>query len=428
MNNAVSKLNILKMFNRKYYNADGSSVKTVPVLLPLKLFIKIPVLLLLLIPLTVMLGIRQNAELAEWWSIHVAQRYTEFVGRIASVFSISLFELAVIALIIVGIFLLVKLFKCLYLNKFRPIINGLVSLGIVAVVILNLFVTSMGFGYYRADMPIPQSGSDYNAKQAAIASQYFIDDFNDLCDKFERDENGCVICPYSFSELALLIKNEYARLDSGYFYSYTPTAKAIVNSGVLSSFLITGITFLPVGEACVNVDAPPTTITYTMTHELAHTKGVQREGDANLISYYLLISSDNDYLRYCGYYATIYSFISSVSLAGDNETYTSLYQSINRDVRAEYKFANKYWNSQPDIIGQIGEFFNNIYLTLNGAINGTGSYEDGNQSTTETPTDPDGNPIIDPETQKPVVVPVYSQIQKVYFYLYEQANGVPPKA
>lgn len=383
---------------------------------------------MLLIPLIVMNAVRTDTELAEWWTVNIEQGYTKFAGVLTSWLPISVFELIFIILVSLAIFLFVRLVVNLCKKRFKAILGGALYLGAAALVVLNLYTMSMGFGYYRADMPVPQAGADYNAEQASTAARYFVSDFNALCDKLERDENGCVICPYDFRTLAKLMRDEYARLDDEYFFSYTPLAKPVLNSKILSDFLITGITFLPVGEASVNIDVPPTTSTYTMAHEIAHTKGVQREGDANLISYYVLLSSDNDYLRYCGYYATIYSFIRAVSLAGEHETYSEIYNSVSAKPDVEYDFTNKYWEAQPDIMGQIGEFFNNIYLTFNGASNGTGSYDNGNQSGVIKPVDPDtGDPIIDPDTQKPVIIPVYSQVQKVYFYLYEQKFGTPPK-
>ncbi len=419
---------ILRPIRRtRYYNADGTRASTVPQRVKKAPFITAAVIALLAIPLIVMNAVRTDPELAEWWTIHIAQGYTRFAGAFTSWLAISVYELLIIILVSLCVFLFVRLVINLSKKRFKAILNGALAMGAAAMVVLNLYMASMGFGYYRADMPLPQAGANYKGGQAAIAARYFVDDFNKLCDKLERDENGCVICPYDFRELSKLMEKEYSRLDDEYFFSYTPLAKPVLNSKLLSWLSITGITFLPIGEASVNTDVPPTTVTYTMAHEIAHTKGVQREGDANLISYYVLLSSENDYLRYCGYYATIYGFIRSVSLAGESEQYSEIYDSVSKKPNAEYKYADAYWEAQPDIIGELGEFFNNIYLVFNGASNGTGSYNNGNQSGVIKPVDPEtGDPIIDPDTQKPVIIPVYSQVQKLYFALYEQKFGVPP--
>ncbi len=408
------------------YSIDGTRTVRVKSRVRMLPFVFAAVICLLLIPLIIMNALRTDGGTAEWWTQNVARQWEYGIGTLTSVIPFSIFELLLCSLIVVGVYLFVRLVINLCRAEFKKILTGILAIGIAAVYVLNLYTMSMAFGYYRAPMPIKQAGQNYNAHQAGVVARYFVSDYNALCEKFERDENGCVICPYAFGDLAELMRDEYKRVDDPYFFSYTPAVKPLVNSWFLSDLLITGITFLPTGEANLNVDAPPTTVTYTMAHELAHTKGVQREGDANMLSYYVLLTSENDYLRYCGYYATIYSFVQAVSLAGDLDAYAEIVSSMSGLAVWEHRYTSDYWASQPDIMGQIGEFFNNIYLVFNGAENGTDSYNDGNQSSVIQPTDPEtGDPIIDPDTEKPVIIPVYSAIQKLYFYIYESACGVP---
>lgn len=412
----------------KFYTADGVRTVAVKRKLPLMPFVLAAVICALAIPLAVMNAVRVDTEIAEWWTRHIEQGWEVFAGTLTSWLPVSVFELCIVFLIGLGVFLYVRLIVNLGAARFKRILTGLLWLGTAAIFIFDMYTMSMGFGYYRAPMPLYTAGADYTAHQTVTAAQYFLDDYNALANGLERDENGCVKCPYTFRELAKQLKLEYARLDDDYFFSYTPTAKEIVNSWILSDFMITGITFLPTGEANLNVEVPPTSVTSTLAHELAHTKGIQREGDANMLSYYILLSSQDDYLRYCGYYATFYSFLYAVAITGESQAFSQMKQSLSPLITAEQRYTQKFWDEQPDIMGQIGEFFNNIYLMFNGATNGTGSYNDGTQSGIVIPTDPDTDePIIDPDTQKPVIIPVYSTLQKMYFYIYEQQFGAPSK-
>lgn len=408
------------------FSVRGDRAETVPRRMRLAPFILAAVFCALTVPFIIMNVLRTDPEIAEWWTSHIARGWVRALGALTSFMPISIFELLLCLIILVGIFLFVRLVINLCKARFRTILIGIAAIGVAVMYILDLYMLSMGFGYYRAEMPKYLAGDKYNADQAVAVADYFLADYNALAEKFERDENGCVVCPYSFRELAGIMRDEFKRLDDPYFFSYTPLAKPVANSWFMSASLITGVTFLPTGEANVNVVAPPTTITYTMAHELAHAKGVMREGDANLISYYVMLSSKNDYIRYCGYYATFYDFVSCVGLAGDSDNYARLLAGVSELSDREHEYTYEYWRSQPDIIGEIGEFFNNWYLESNGVQNGTGSYDDGNQSGTVTPIDPDTNlPQIDPDTQKPVVLPVYSEVQKTYFYIYESMFGVP---
>lgn len=406
--------------SRRIYDIGGHGAEESKPRLRLTCFILAAVICVLAVFFLIMDGIRSNAAIAEKWTMSVGRAWENTVGHITSVLPVSVFELLIGAAVVVGVFLFVRLVINLCGAKFKRILTGLLSVGVVVVFVLNLYMLSMGFGYYRAKLPLNQAGEDYDAAQAKAVALYFLEDFNALADKFDRDENGCVICPYTFSELSELMRREYSRaVDElnahDYFFTYTPKAKHIVNSWLMSDFFITGITFLPTGEANVNVAIPPTTIPLTMAHELAHAKGVQREGDANLIAEYVLLSSSDDYLRYCGYYETSYATRSAVWLAGDEQGYKDIVRGVSQSVVAEYNYESDYWDAQIDIIGEIGELFNNIYLKLNGAINGTGSYGDGNQSSQV--------PSVDPDTGEEVIKPVYSQLQKIYFYLFEARNA-----
>lgn len=408
------------------YSARGDMAESVPRRLRLVPFVLAAVFCALLAFFSVMTELRTDPELAEWWTQNVAQGVVRVIGALTSFLPISVFEILVIVVVACALFLFVRLVINLCRAQFRKIFMGLLAAGVAAMYVLDMYMLSMGFGYYRAAMPKYLAGDDYNSKQATAVADFVLADYNALAEKFKRDKNGCVVCPYTFGELAELMRKEYARLDDDYFFSYTPKAKPVVNGWFMSASLITGVTFLPTGEANVNTAAPPTTITYTMAHELAHAKGVMREGDANLISYYVLLSSKNDYLRYCGYVATFYDFVDCVQLAGDSESFSRIIASVSPLIDGELAYTYDYWRSQPDIMGEISEFFNNWYLESNGVENGTGSYDDGNQSGTVTPIDPDTNkPIIDPDTNKPVVKPVYSEVQKTYFRIYESKFGTP---
>lgn len=409
-----------RRIGRRHYTIDGFGAVTVCRPIGKAVFRLAAAFCALVIPLIVMLDVRTDPHLAEWWTRNIQLGWERVVGTLTSWIPCSLLELLIISVIGLGVFMYIRLIVNLGRANFKRIVLGAAAIAVGLTYVLNLYVFSMGFGYYRAEMPLPQSQKKYDAKQAGAVVEYFFEDYKQLALKMKRDENGCVIRPYTFSVLADKLRYEFSKLDGGYFGTYTPKPKQIVNSWFLSDMLITGITFLPTGEANVNVAAPPTISAITTAHEIAHTKGVMREGDANLLARYVLISSDDDYLRYCGYYASFDNLLETLILTEDYDSYTIYGLEIDKLVYNEKLYAYEYWRSQPDIIGKIAEFFNNLYLESNGAPNGTGSYNDGNTSEVVTPIDPStGEPSRDPTTGEIVREIFFSQVQKMFFAVYE---------
>lgn len=379
----------------------------------------------LAIPLVVMLDIRTDTAVAEWWTMNIEAGWLRVVGTITSALPFSVTEFLAVCLIVLCCFLYVRLIVNLGAKRFKRIVTGLLAMAVGGIYLLDLYVLSMAFAYYRAPMPMLQSENRYDIESLKPVVEYFLADYNTLADKLRRDGNGCVECPYDFDELVERIKIEFARLDRDYFIEYTPTAKPLVNSWAQTKTLITGMTFLPFGEATINVESPPSTRTITIAHELAHTKGVFREGDANLLARYILLTADDDYLRYCGYYAAFDNLLDALLLADEScESYSEFYNRQSVRIYYERLYSYEFWSSQPNTIGEISEFLNDLYLKLNGAVNGTGSYVDGNVGGVTTPIDPTtGKPVKDPATEKPIRIINYSQVQKMFFALYEKQSS-----
>lgn len=361
--------------------------------------------------LGVLLWLRTLPAAAEWIAAHISAGYVNAAGHLVSAVPFSVFEWLVLMTAATALTLLVAGVVGLCRKRFMAVASGALAVAFLALNVLNLYTLTAGFAYYRDAPPVPESTRAYTDGEAQAAAQYFLDDFTELSGQFERDEHGMVISPYTPRQMSDRIAAEYARLGDWY-YTYTPRAKGMVFSKLMSALRLTGITFLPLAEPNVNTDMPASELPHTMAHEMAHAKGVAREGDANLVAYYLLITSDDDYLRYCGYYA---SFIDMrVPIADEEGNLAMRSPGVPEAVWAEYRAANAYWVGQPDVIGSISEFFNNLYLKLNGADNGTGSYND--------PIT--GSDLVDTgemdEGGRPVFQAVYSQLTKVYFAVYEQ--------
>jgi len=178
-------------------------------------------------------------------------------------------------------------------------------------------------------------------------------------------------------------------------------------SFLFREFNITGISFAPTTEPNINYLTPDSQLVSTMAHEIAHSKGAMREQDANLVAAYILLNSDDPYLRYSGYFTTFYSIISLSNYVGDEDKYGELSNSLRDEIKGDYQYSRSYWEKY-DFLDDMATWFNNLYLMIVGN-KGVSSYVD----------TPDIDETTDPDTGDPVYyIKEYSPYQKLYFYFY----------
>ncbi len=372
--------------------------------------------------LVVLLLLKTNVAICEFVATTIARGWIWFMGHLLGWIPISFYELFLIVAIsglIVCIVFIVR-----YFCKRKPMqaISLLLTVLIVALCGVNLYTTTASFSYDREPLPtevlMSYSGDDITYDDALAIADYVISQVNEYYDNTPHDNDGNVILP-SLAELNDLLQEEYKRLDSvgnGYFSSYTPNVKGILNKRIMSEMHVAGVFFAPFGEPNVNVTRMDLYTPSTMAHELAHAKGVMRESDANTVAVYLLLTSQNSYLRYSGYVYCMYSALSIVSVYPNSDTdYFNLLESINKGVLTELSNYSKHW-SQYTLFADIGEFFNNIYLKLQGEKDGTGSYEKPPVIEWTGENDDDGNEII--------YIIEFSNIENVLINLYKQGKLV----
>ena len=328
--------------------------------------------------LVLLLILRTNSTVSEWMATNVSREWIVFFSKISSVFPFSLYETFLYVIIIMFIALVttsVVLFCKRY--KARATVYLLV-IAIVGISFADIYTLSAGFAYNRGEVDVPVIEEEYftvaNEEEIIELAEFLVEDFNAVARAVERDKDGRTISPYSHAELSDVIAKEYERLDDEYFSAYTPKVKAIASKNIMSHMQITGVFFAPFGEANVNPLTPDSDMPVTMAHELAHAKGVMRESDANLVAYYVTITSEDEYLRYCGYKAC-YWYLFSVVSSFDGRESNRLYDSLDDSIKKEWELNKEFWSNYT-LLDKISDFFNDIYLKLQGQKEGSNSYND----------------------------------------------------
>lgn len=351
--------------------------------------------------------LRNYRDFSENYSRTFVRFYCLVFGNISSLFPFSIFELFVIGtiayIIIWIVFFIIKTKRTGIKNSVQMILR----LAIIFVNILVVYQATAGFEYERYKVDIPQHTTLIeDPKEYREIGFHFLKDFNYCASQLEFNNEGSVVAPYSDDELFYNLKYEYTKLDSDYFHSYTPRAKPMYfTSWAYTLLSISGVSFVPTGEANYNIMCPDAYKPFTIAHELAHAKGSMPEEDANLVAAYICLNSEDPYIRYSGYNVAFWSLSSLVLATNVEEDYKEFFGSINTNIFKNNSYENKFWSDRA-IFDKISDWINDLYLKANND-KGTISYTD----------DID---VIHDKTE--YVVRSYSRYQALLLWIYFDKN------
>ena len=345
--------------------------------------------------------------IAEAWTRGFGQFYFSVVGPTVSWFPLSITELYYITIgiiILVSIIQLIKRFV-----KHKPIegVKKILKIANIITATLLTYTITFEFGYKREPVDLPFYSEKVENSEFKDIYNYFAEDLNYCISQLEFTEEGDLVINKSIREISELVEKSYDIIDSDYFFKTTVHAKPMMSSVIYRELQITGITFAPFGEANVNYLATSLEIPVTIAHELAHTKGVMRENEANQVAFYVCLNSDDVYLRFSAYALYFYQMSIMTSSSYMNKADREDLVLIDSNYYLSRQYASKYWKDH-DLMEKIGDWFNNLYIKSSGDPNGTASYSGGTQTDSGDPTPEDPTLL--------TLVP--SQYQKLFFENY----------
>jgi hypothetical protein len=192
-----------------------------------------------------------------------------------------------------------------------------------------------------------------------------------------EDGQGVFRLPDKAAGIRYQARDAVKELSESYdeFDGYTPLPKLVFFSEYMSKIEITGV-FCPFTmEANVDADIPDYSIASTMCHELAHLHGYIREDEADFISYYACVNSDNEIVRYSGLMSALIEAGNALAET-DMDAYTQIRarypDAVNRDLADN----SSYWaqfDEKPAAI--TANSVNDAYIKMSGDSNGVISYD-----------------------------------------------------
>ena len=364
-----------------------------------------------LVTMILLLGLfsilKSNPVIAENWTRGFGQFYFHVVAPMVSWFPLSVTEIYYITIGIIILVCIIKLIR--YFIKRKPVeaVKKIIKIANIIVATLLTYTITFEFGYKRDPVDLPFYEEKVDNSEFKDIYNYFAKDMNYCIANLKFTSEGDLIMDKSIREISELVEKSYDIIDSDYFFKTTVHAKPMMSSIIYRELQITGLTFAPFGEANVNYLATAIEIPVTIAHEIAHTKGVMRENEANQVAFYVCLNSDDVYLRYSAYSLYFYQMsIMASSSYMSKEDRDSLVR-LNHYYSLSRVFATKYWREH-DLMRKIGDWFNNLYIKSSGDPSGTESYSGGTESESGDPT-----------TEDPTLLTlVPSQYQKLFFEKY----------
>lgn len=341
--------------------------------------------LLALFPLglIVLLVVRHNAYIAEYWFARGIYRIlAECLSFITGLIPISIAEIGLYCSPFLIIYIVFRMVRRLVRDKEKrkeTIARYVVNVLCIASTGYFLFMVFCGANYYRYPF----------SKICGLSVEtYSVDELYDLCEELALkanalraeitsvDEDGIFklsTSDYQTAKEAKRIMNEFGKnYDSlSGFYSIP---KPVIASRAMSYTDTTGLFVEITMEANVNVDVADYGIPATMCHELAHQKGYMRENEANYIAYLACINSNNIEFQYSGVMDAL-SYATSQLYDADIERYKQIRDMYSDEVLADRVANAVYWNTyHNEVISTVSSRLNDAYLKANNQKSGERSY------------------------------------------------------
>ena len=260
--------------------------------------------------------------------------------------------------------------------------NILLNLGSSAFIFIFLFYVLWGLNYKR--VPIKDHlnvNGNFEKKELIDFTETLIDKINKKHIFLFKNDSVRPINKYSFTESIEISKNNIDKLKEKL---KKPIIKSdYKNVSVKKSLFSLPLTYMGfsgyinpfTNEANINYKIPSTSLIFVVNHEIAHQLGIASEKDANFISYLMLISSDDEYLKYCGLSYALRLCLNELSKL-DNDKYQYLLKRVNKGIIKDYVEINKFWKNYEGKIEEVSKKSYDLYLKQNNIQSGIKNYNE----------------------------------------------------
>ena len=327
-----------------------------------------PALTVFLISVAVLTAGNLSTFFADTYAGTVSAKLREIFAHITYKIPFSVAEVAVILIIPLILFLIIRI---IVKRRLRVLTNTVIGILSVIMLMLAVFINHYGI-CYRTTKVEQKYGLDIeNVTQDSVfdAGKLLISYIDESIDNVKFDENDFSVMPYDYGELNKKIYKGYSEI-----FDSMPKVLSLKKVALSEKWTYThtsGIYVPFTGESNVNTNYPDYIEAYTAAHEIAHQLGVASEDEANFYAFLACVNSGDDYLKYSASLNMFEYLIEDLS----RERAIKLASYVDERVMKEYiaynKFFEKYDNNK---IAEVSNAVNDMYLKSQGEADGIRTY------------------------------------------------------
>lgn len=226
-----------------------------------------------------------------------------------------------------------------------------------------LFLCLLLGSTYRADGFMEKSGLSTQAETVTLlkeVTESFAAALADTADSVPRDGNGLFSVPVDtiLSDAGGVYRGVEQRFPFLELRDAKP--KKVFFSRLMSRFNYTGYCFPYTGEANINVDQTAVMIPATVTHEMAHQRGIASEQEANFVGILACTESGNAVYAYSGRLFALIHLGNALSRY-DRDAWFEIVYSLPESVLADLRANDDYWAQFETKAAKVSE---KVYDTL----------------------------------------------------------------
>lgn len=288
------------------------------------------------------------------------------IASVSGAMPFALWEWLAVVIVLLALYLL--------FHKFRPLawLTGLIAFLAAGALV---FTVLWGLNYFAP--PVEESfgltRAPYSVQTLKEATLYMARQADEAAAQVQRDGNG-TMTP-AFDDWASIAGDGYAVLaaQDARFDGPTPKVKKLLSGRLFSHMGFTGI-FVPfTAEANVNPETSTASLPFTMCHELAHSKTVAREDEANFCAFLACLENSDPAFQYSAWYSA-FSYTYASLRRADPAAAQEVASGLSDVLRNDYKAANEHYARFDGPVQEAAQKVNDLYLKTAGDKSGAESY------------------------------------------------------